>query len=179
MADRTRALIIGVLTVAIIGVASATVGSLYGRRCADLRARIDRYREMILEAERRSPATENRSTVSLELRAIEAEREKYYLPGEMTLSRFAEMIERELRETGMRVIRYRPVESAAGVGSRHFAEFVVDGDAKAFFSFLRAGSTSPRYRYVQSVSVKAAGEAGNVEVTLRVGYEELAPETDN
>jgi len=167
-----------VLPATLILCALAVGTSLVTSRVSDLQTRITEYRKQTARAEESAPPANTTGAPRVEsLEQIQAltaaEAGHYYCPGEISLSRFAKQIQTELGSAGLKVVRYRPVESSSRA-ERNSVEFVIRGDVAEFLSFLRKSGAAPHYRFFSGLAVRAAGRTGLIDATFRVGYEEKA-----
>lgn len=179
MADRTRTTLLVILGATAIACAGAVAVASFCGRISELKGRIAEYDRQTArfgiqreEGGSAGTAVQEQSLADIKA-AIGAERARYYSANEVSASQFAEQIQRELLTAGLTVMRYRPVEADANTARNLTSvEFVIRGSARAFLSFLRAGTAKKHYRYFSSVAVRAKGSGGNVDATFRVGYEE-------
>ena len=99
---------------------------------------------------------------------------RFYRPGEMDVYRFGAEVRDLLRRSGVAIGGYRVVGSAG----EPQIEFSVAGDARSLAGFLDAVSRAPRHWPIRYLSVRSSEGGRTVAAVFRIGYAELAGESD-
>lgn len=183
MIDRTRAVMLLILCSVVAACGVALIATLAHAHIADLSSRIAQYEKRITAAKAAQtgdPAQLDSSPESfseqLAARTAELEKEqaRFYRPDEVSLFEFSSRIQQRLKQAGLTVTRYRPVEETGGTDKKGRAvELVVHGPASALLTFLKETAEAPKHEPIRNIAIHRRGTTDLVDVTFRIGYEEI------
>ena len=167
MVDRRTVTLLWLLGTAVAVVAVAFGVSLGLERLRDAHQTAARAGERITRTQGSLPSATDLLAARDALRAqIDSESGRFYRAGEMNPYLFGTIVKQKLSSLGLAVQRYQVVD----VKGTSYVEYSATGSARAFVTFLRDVSTSPRLWTISSMSVTFRQGSEVVEAVMRIGY---------
>ena len=98
---------------------------------------------------------------------LEAEKGRFYSPGEMNAYLFGILVKRSLAAHGLAVVRYQLV----GQGAQESFEFFVSGNIRALVLFLKEVSESKKYWTISAMTITMREATADCSALFRIRYE--------